>query len=139
MRGLTYRYLTGNVLYPFGFGLTYSTVSLSDMTFADGEVSVTVTNTGSFDTDEVVQVYVRDLESPFEVTNYRLCAFERVSLKAGSSERVSLPLDKNAFTLVNEEGKRVPGSGKYRLWAGVSQPDALSESLCGTPALSLQI
>ena len=139
MAGRTYRYLNGNVLYPFGFGLTYSTVSLSDMTFADGEVSVTVTNTGSFDTDEVVQVYVRDLESPFEVTNYRLCAFQRVSLKAGISERVSLPLDKNAFTLVNDEGKRVPGSGKYRLWAGISQPDALSESLSGTPALSLQI
>ena len=139
MAGRTYRYLTGNVLYPFGFGLTYSTVSLSDMKFADGKVSVTVTNTGSVDTDEVVQVYVRDLESPFEVTNYRLGAFQRVSLKAGCSERVSLPLDKNAFTLVNEEGKRVPGSGKYRLWAGVSQPDALSESLSGTPALSLQI
>ncbi len=139
MAGRTYRYLTGNVLYPFGFGLTYSTVSLSDMKFADGKVSVTVANTGSVDTDEVVQVYVRDLESPFEVTNYRLCAFQRVSLKAGCSERVSLPLDKNAFTLVNEEGKRVPGSGKYRLWAGVSQPDALSESLSGTPALSLQI
>ena len=139
MAGRTYRYLTGNVLYPFGFGLTYSTVSLSDMKFADGKVSVTVTNTGSVDTDEVVQVYVRDLESPFEVTNYRLCAFQRVSLKAGCSERVSLPLDKNAFTLVNEEGKRVPGSGKYRLWAGVSQPDVMSESLSGTPALSLQI
>ena len=139
MAGRTYRYLTGNVLYPFGFGLTYSSVSLSDMKFADGEVSVTVTNTGSFDTDEVVQVYVRDLESPFEVTNYRLCAFRRVSLKAGSSEQVRLTLDKNAFTLVNDEGKRVPGSGKYCLWAGVSQPDALSESLSGTPALSLQI
>ena len=139
MAGRTYRYLTGNVLYPFGFGLTYSSVSLSDMKFADGEVSVTVTNTGSFDTDEVVQVYVRDLESPFEVTNYRLCAFRRVSLKAGSSEQVRLTLDKKAFTLVNDEGKRIPGSGKYCLWAGVSQPDALSESLSGTPALSLQI
>ena len=50
-----------------------------------------------------------------------------------------LPLDKNAFTLVNDAGERVPGSGKYRLWAGISQPDELSESLSGTPALSLQI
>ena len=47
MEGRTYRYLTGNVLYPFGFGLTYSKVSLSDMAFADGVVSVKIANTGS--------------------------------------------------------------------------------------------
>ena len=139
MAGRTYRYLKGNVLYPFGFGLTYSQVSLSDMAYENGEVSVTAANTGKVDTDEVVQVYVKDLESPYEVTNYRLCGFQRVSLKAGESRTVSLPLDKNAFTLVNDAGERVPGSGKYRLWAGISQPDELSESLSGTPALSLQI
>ena len=139
MAGRTYRYLKGNVLYPFGFGLTYSQVSLSDMAYENGEVSVTAANTGKVDTDEVVQVYVKDLESPYEVTNYRLCGFQRVSLKAGESRTVRLPLDKNAFTLVNDAGERVPGSGKYRLWAGISQPDELSESLSGTPALSLQI
>ena len=138
MAGRTYRYAEGNVLYPFGFGLTYSSVSLGDMSFADGTVCVTVTNTGKFDTDEVVQVYVRDLESPFEVTNYRLCGFQRVSLKAGESRTVRLELDKNAFTLVNDEGERVPGSGHYRLWAGVSQPDELSRSLTGTPCLELE-
>ena len=139
MTGRTYRYLKGNVLYPFGFGLTYSQVSLSDMVYENGEVSVTAANTGKVDTDEVVQVYVKDLKSPYEVTNYRLCGFQRVSLKAGESRTVRLPLDKNAFTLVNDAGERVPGSGKYRLWTGISQPDELSESLSGTPALSLQI
>ena len=139
MAGRTYRYLTGNVLYPFGFGLTYSTVSLSGMAFDDGKVSVTIANNGKFDTDEVVQVYVKDIESPYEVSNYRLCGFERVSLKAGEDKTISLPLDKNTFTLVNDAGERVPGSGKYRLWAGVSQPDELSESLSGVPCLNMDI
>ena len=139
MEGRTYRYLTGNVLYPFGFGLTYSKVSLSDMAFADGVVSVNIANTGKFDIDEVVQVYVKDLVSPDEVKNYRLCGFQRFSLKAGEAETVIFPLDKNAFTLITDEGKRVPGSGKYRLWAGVSQPDELSCSLCGVPCLQMDI
>ncbi len=139
MKNRTYRYAQGNVLYPFGYGLTYSTVSLSGMSFADGKVSVTIANTGNYDIDEVVQLYVRDLESPYEVANCRLCGFQRVSLKAGESRQVSLTPDKNAFTLVNDEGKRVSGSGKYRLWAGISQPDALSLSLTGTPCLELEI
>ena len=139
MAGRTYRYVKGNVLYPFGYGLTYSKVSLSDMAYENGEVSLTVTNIGKYDTDEVVQVYVRDLESPYEVKNYRLCGFKRVSLKAGESRKVSLTLDKNTFTLVNDEGARVGGSGRYRLWAGISQPDALSVSLTSTPCLELEI
>ena len=139
MAGRTYRYLTGNVLYPFGFGLTYSTVSLSDMTYENGTVSLTVTNTGKYDTDEVVQVYVRDLESPYEVTNYRLCGFTRVSLKAGESRKAYMTLDKNAFTLINDKGERVSGSGHYRLWGGISQPDALSLSLTNTPCLECEV
>ena len=139
MAGRTYRYVKGNVLYPFGYGLTYSKVSLSDMAYENGKVSLTVTNIGKYDTDEVVQVYVRDLESLYEVESYRLCGFKRVSLKAGESRQVSLTLDKNTFTLVNDEGERVGGSGKYRLWAGISQPDALSVSLTNTPCLELEI
>ena len=139
MKNRTYRYAEGNVLYPFGYGLTYSTVSLSDMAYENGKVSLAVTNTGEFDTDEVVQVYIRDLESPYEVKNYRLCGFKRISLNAGESRQVSLTLDKNAFTLVNDEGERVSGSGKYRLWAGISQPDALSLSLTNTPCLECEV
>ena len=139
MKNRTYRYAQGNVLYPFGFGLTYSSASLSDMEFDGEAVSVTVSNTGKYDTDEVVQVYVRDLESPDEVTNHRLCGFKRVSVKAGESIRTSVKLDKNAFTLVNDSGERGRGSGHYRLWAGISQPDELSVSLTKTPVLELEI
>ncbi|MBR6090941.1 MAG: glycoside hydrolase family 3 C-terminal domain-containing protein [Anaerolineaceae bacterium] len=137
MKNRTYRYAENNVLYPFGYGLTYSTVSLRDMTFDGKNVGITIQNTGDFDTDEVLQVYVRDCESPLEVRNYRLCGFMRVSLSKGESLAAEIPLDKNTFTLIDEEGNRVPGSGKYQLWCGISQPDALSESLTSVPALSI--
>ena len=143
MTNRTYRYLTGNVLYPFGYGLTYSKVNLSGLKFTKDHgkctVSVEISNTGDYDTDEVLQVYVKDLESPYEVKNYRLCGFKRVSLKAGSTVSVTMELDKNTFTLVDDDGKRVSGSGKYCLWAGISQPDPLSESLTGTKCLSAEI
>ena len=139
MTNRTYRYAEGNVLYPFGFGLTYTTTELSGMKYDRGTVSVTITNTGAFDSDEVVQVYIRDLESGFEVANHRLCGFQRVSLEAGSSRTVTLPLDKNAFTLVNDRGERISGSGHYRIWAGTSQPDPLSEQLSSARCLSLDL
>ncbi len=132
MQGRTYRYTDGNVLYPFGFGLTYGSAALRDAR-CDGEcVTVTAVNTGAVDTEEVVQVYVRDMHSPFEVRNHRLCAFRRIHLKAGESMEISLPLDKNSFTLVDDAGRRVAGSGDYRLWVGFHQPDALSEIMSGT-------
>ena len=139
MTNRTYRYAEGNVLYPFGFGLTYTTTELSGMKYDRGTVSVTITNTGAFDSDEVVQVYIKDLESGFEVANHRLCGFQRVSLEAGSSRTVTLPLDKNAFTLVNDRGERISGSGHYRIWAGTSQPDPLSEQLSSARCLSLDL
>ena len=139
MTNRTYRYAEGNVLYPFGFGLTYTTTELSGMKYDRGTVSVTITNTGACDSDEVVQVYIKDLESGFEVANHRLCGFQRVSLEAGSSRTVTLPLDKNAFTLVNDRGERISGSGHYRIWAGTSQPDPLSEQLSSARCLSLDL
>ena len=129
MKNRTYRYTEGNVLYPFGFGLTYSKTVLGDMTFDEGTVTVTVRNEGPADTDDVVQVYIRDLESPYEVRNHRLCAFKRVSLAAGEEKKVNLTIDPKAFTVINDAGERVRGSGKYRLWAGFSQPDEVSKKL----------
>ncbi len=128
MKGRTYRYAKGNILYPFGYGLTYSFAEVSDLKYEDGHAIVSISNTGTYDTDEVIQVYIRDTESPYEVENYRLCAFKRVFLKAGASLTAELPLDQNAFTLVNEAGERVPGSGHYRIWAGTGQPFTNADS-----------
>ncbi|MBE6913363.1 MAG: glycoside hydrolase family 3 protein [Ruminococcaceae bacterium] len=139
MKNRTYRYAKDNVLFPFGYGLTYSSVELSALSFENDAITVTVTNTGETDTDEIVQIYIRDLESADEVENHRLCAFRRISLAAGTSETVTLALDGNAFTVVNDKGERVAGSGSYRIWAGVCQPDGLSQMLSGTSCLGVDI
>lgn len=135
----TYRNAAGNILYPFGFGLTYSRMAMAAASYADGTVTASVRNVGEFDTEEVLQVYVRDLNSPDEVKNHRLCGFRRVFVPAGGQAEAVIVLDKNAFTVVNDAGERVPGSGHYALWTGVCQPDAYSERLSGTPCLRLEI
>lgn len=88
MKDRTYRYMSCESLYPFGYGLTYSTVKLSELhvpdvesDFDDVEVSVKITNTGNFDIEEVVQCYIKDLESKHAVRNHSLAGFKRVGLK----------------------------------------------------------
>lgn len=139
MKNRTYRYAQDNILYPFGYGLTYSSAEMSGLGFDGENLTVTVSNTGKTDTDEVVQVYIRDLDSADEVPNHRLCAFRRVFLRAGAGETVTLPIDSRAFTVVRENGERVPGSGHYRLWAGVCQPDMRSQMLSGSTCLSVDV
>ena len=94
-------------------------------------VQVTAKNSGSCAADEVLQIYVKDLESPLAPRNHSLCAFQRIRLEAGEEKTFCLPVDGKAFTVVNEEGERVCGSGKYILYAGTSQPDARSVALTG--------
>jgi beta-glucosidase len=96
-----------DVAFPFGFGLSYTSFALSDLTVtthgsvAEGNLSatvtVTVTNTGNVDGAEVVQVYVTDLESTFARPIRELKGFAKVSLTAGSSQSVSIELDQRAF------------------------------------------
>ena len=94
---------------------------------------ITVTNKGGMAVDEVVQLYIRSDESEFEVRNYRLCGFKRVSLKAGESKTVEITLPESAYEVVDNSGKRFVAGGSYSLWAGISQPDELSQKL-GKPA-----
>lgn len=97
-----------DVAYPFGFGLSYTTFALSDpdvtlsgtVQGADlaARVEVTVTNQGSLDGAEVVQVYVRDIESSVQRPVRELRGFAKVWLSAGSSQRVGIDLDQRAFS-----------------------------------------
>lgn len=137
----TYRNLEGNVLYPFGFGLTYSKVTVSDLTYDSAQhvATLKVMNEGVFDTDEVVQLYMRDERSKWAVRNHKLCGFKRVHLKKGESKTVSIALTKDAFEVVDDTGKRAVDSDAFTLYAGVHQPDALSEALAGTGCVSVAI
>ena len=97
----------------------------------NGWVTATVANTGKMDGETVVQIYVRDTQSKYEVVNTHLAGFARVALKAGEEKQVAVKLDKNAFTVVNDEGERIADGKVFDLYCGLSQPDALSVELTG--------
>ena len=115
-------------LYPFGYGLSYTTFSYDSMDCKRVgknrvRVRVAVTNTGDRDGDEVVQVYVTDPQASTVRPRKQLRAFERVSLKAGGSRTLEFELGPDAFSLYNLEMKRVVEPGEFIITAGASSAD----------------
>lgn len=141
MTNRTYRYAQNNVLYPFGFGLTYSKAAVGDLRYSggDGTASFSVRNAGGCDTDEVVQLYIRDTGSKWAAPNPQLCGFQRVHLKKGETARVTLPVPPSALTVVDDAGRRFVDSRSFTLYAGVCQPDALSRRLSGSECAQTDI
>ncbi len=127
MAGRTYRYFNGPVLYPFGYGLSYTDFTYSDAKVSTAKVkagkplkaSVTVANTGSRDSDEVVELYVA---KPGDSAHPVLAGFSRVHLKSGASQKVSFDLDARRLSQVDAAGKRHVEPGKYVLSLGGGQP-----------------
>ena len=123
MEGRTYRYFRGEPLYPFGYGLSYTTFDISKPQYKNNKVSVTVKNTGSREGTEVVQVYVRrtaDVDGPLKT----LRAFERVTLKPGEQKTVEIDLPHERFEVWDAQTNTmrvVPG--QYELMVGSSSAD----------------
>lgn len=144
MKGRTYRYLEEEPLYPFGYGLTYGTIDVvsASIDAPDPEhtaVRVRVKNTGPCDAGEVVQVYVKDMESEGAVKNPSLWAFKRVALKQGEEQEIELAIPEKAYTVVQEDGSRRIESSCFKVYAGTSQPDGRSGILTGKKPVELTI
>ena len=139
LRNRTYKYYEGSALYPFGYGLTYGNCCVESVSIEGGTVRVTAVNKGSMDTEDVLQLYLRDEGSSLAPVNPVLCGFCRVSLAVNEQKTFELTVDPNAFTVVTEEGTRIPGSGPWTLYAGFGGPDARTRELTGSPSLSLHI
>ncbi len=146
MKGRTYRYMEQEALYPFGYGLTYGDVQVekaevirTDETTGDVTVHVTVKNAGDIATGDVVQIYVKDMESPFAVPNHSLCAFARVFLEAEERTEMDMTVSGNAFLAVNEDGVFVKGGGKYTLYVGTGQPDSRTAALAGKKCVEVPV
>ena len=135
MENRTYRYMKEESLYSFGYGLTYSNVEISNLKvnnstgIYDIDISVDIKNIGDYDIEEVVQCYIKDLESKYAVKNCSLASFKRVSLKGGEVKTVKLRLNKKAFEVVDYDGERIIDSKRFKLFVGVSQPDSRSVEL----------
>ena len=147
MKGRTYRYFEGEVLYPFGYGLTYGAADITkvtvngkpagDETAIDGDdiaIEAVVANTGAAAIEEVVQVYVK-AESADATPNAKLCGFARVAVAPGETKKVAVPIDKDALTVINEAGEKVSGGSRYVFSVGFGQADARTEELSGKKAV----
>ena len=138
MKNRTYRYAGNNVLYPFGYGLTYGEIVCTSVEYKDGKAVVTVENTDEKTVDDVIQIYIKDY-CENAVPNVSLCGFKRVNLAAGEKMIVEIPVSERAFTAVDENGERGRFGSRFTLYAGTHQPDEISEKLCGTKCVSTEI
>lgn len=138
MKNRTYRYAENNVLYPFGYGLTYGKIVCTSVEYKDGKAVVTAENTGGKTVDDVIQLYIKDY-CENAVPNVSLCGFKRVNLAAGEKIFVEISVSERAFTAVDENGERNRFGSRFTLYAGTHQPDEISEKLCGTKCVSTEI
>ncbi|MCX7682069.1 MAG: glycoside hydrolase family 3 C-terminal domain-containing protein [Anaerolineae bacterium] len=133
MEGRTYRYFRGEPLFPFGYGLSYTTFAYSNLrlsaqSIAPDEtltVSVDVHNTGSRAGDEVVQLYVSDLEASVPVPIRQLAGFMRVHLNPGEVRTVTFSLAPRQLSLIDNQGQRIVEPGQFQIAVGGCQPGSI--------------
>lgn len=121
-----YRDCESSPLYPFGYGLTYSTVEYGNVVIEKNEIgeneelkaSVTVKNTGDVAVKEVVQAYFRDVVSSIATPEKRLCGFEKVSLAPGEEKNVTFTFAPGAFSFIGEKMEPVTEKGDFILFIG---------------------
>lgn len=140
MAGRTYRYFDGDVLYPFGYGLTYANVVVTNATFDPIRKIATVTavNFSATETKDVIQAYIKS-NSPFSPPNPRLCAFEKVLFQFGDNKVIDLPIPDEAFTVIDDDGNRIFGGPDFTLYFGTGQPDKRTKELSGRESVCVDV
>lgn len=146
MKGRTYRYLTEEPLYPFGYGLSYGDVQVEKAEFVkvpekeqDAEIRITVKNHSEVATRDVVEVYIKNQDSEYAPVNPSLCGFAKVYLGAGEEKELTITVSKEAYKVVNDEGEKIFDSSSSILFVGTNGPDKRSEALTGKTTKQLVI
>ncbi len=150
MKNRTYRYMEKEALYPFGFGLSYTSFALRDVKLssekiaADSEIKVSakIKNTGAVAGGETVQVYVKfsgAAGGTLSVPNFQLKGLRKMYLEPGEEKEAEVTLDARAFALYNEEADLVLEKGVYTVYVGTQQPDKRSAALTGGEPVCLTV
>lgn len=144
MKNRTYRYMRQEeALYPFGYGLTYGKISVNAAEVVRGTdgpcIRATVKNTGAAATDEVLQIYIKNLDSPYAEENYHLCGFQRIFMEPGQEKTLEIPIEARDFTVVDENGRRFEDGKHFRFYVGFHQPDPRSCALTGDKVWELEM
>ncbi len=137
MAGRTYRYFKGEALYPFGFGLSYTNFSYSNLKFSADkikagkavEVTVDVTNTGKVNGDEIVQLYISDKTTAIVRPVKELKGFERITLAAGQTKTVKFLIDQAMLSVLDSDMKYVVRPGEFEIMIGKSSVEVLKKML----------
>lgn len=143
MENRTYKYFTGVPLYPFGYGLSYTSFEYSYLEFKAKEIhqdedihcSIKVKNTGIMDSDEVVQVYITDDNASVDVPIRKLVFFKRINLLVGQEKIIDISIDSTHLQIILENGDKAYEQGSFTLYVGGSQPDDLSMQLTNSNIL----
>mgnify|MGYP001799340672 CR=1 FL=1 len=126
MTNRTYKYFEGEPLYPFGYGLSYTSFTYQDMKINEipggWEVSAEVFNDGAFDGDEVIQVYAKQIDATTGPIR-KLVGFERIHLEKGTSKTVRFQVKKEQVQIYETNGDKIPLTGQLMLSIGGGQPE----------------
>ena len=144
MKGRTYRYIDGDALYPFGYGLSYTSYKYDNAKLVSADdkkitVSAEVENAGGIAGKEIVQVYAAYTDSRVATPHWQLCSLKSVPLEAGEKKEVTLDIDRYWIKAVTNDGERVDPDGKITLYIGGHQPDKVSNELLGYSCLEINI
>lgn len=146
MKNRTYRYFKGDALYPFGYGLSYTTFNYSKInapaSITAGKkvaISTVVKNTGSKDGEEVVQLYLVHQNAKGTAPLKVLKGFKRIALRAGESKNISFTLTPEDLSLVSEDGKLYQPKGKVTISIGGGQPGVKNKTTSNVNSKTITI
>lgn len=140
MKGRTYKYMEEEPLYPFGFGLSYTSFSYDNLQIdSDYTVTVDIKNTGKNASDEVVQLYISSPLAGKEDPIYDLKSFQRVWVKPEETKTVTFNLNKKTFHQINLNGEPVLRVGEYSVFVGGSLPSQRSVDLGASKGISKKL
>jgi beta-glucosidase len=143
----TYRYMQNEALYPFGYGLSYTTFKYSEIALDHTEITageglacrITVENSGKMAAEETVQLYIKDVQASVNVPRWQLKGIRKVFLAPSEATEITFMLTAKELSLIDNDGNRIVEPGQFEVYIGGSQPDERSKALTGQSVMKAEL